>query len=1013
MKLDTEFYKLPLRFDSARLAEEVLQFAEAEWRPHPQGYEGNTAIPLISVDGGMNDDVRGPMKPTPFLERCPYLQQVLASFGTIVGRARLMRIAGESDANPHVDASYYWRHHVRVHVPAVTYPEVQFICGEKAVNMAAGEAWIFDSWKLHNVVNPISTPRIHLVADTVGNAHFWENLVAKAQRPVDPNAAPAGEATFVPYIPGKPAALRLETRNFPVVMTPWEQTALAERMFEDLVEPASAEARAVISRTRTLLADWLALWTEFGDSKPGWEHFKAAMAEYDAELEKSRGRLPMVNGLNLVEALRHAIVRSAMSPELAESSMTINVAPAVTPPAETPAPPAGPLERPVFIVAAPRSGSTMLFELLSRAPGFVTIGRESHGVIEGITKLSPRNRGFDSNRLTAEDADEATITELRARFLAQFQTRDDQPGLANHRFMLEKTPKNALRIPFLRAAFPGARFIYLYREPEENISSIIEAWRSGRFVTYPALPDWSGTPWSLALIPGWRELCGHPLAEIAARQWSEINSRIMADLAEVPAADWCAISYADVVANPQAAAVRLCRFAGVEWSEEVSGSLPLSRYTLTPPEPGKWRKNEEEMKPFLAPTRDLAEKARALIGRAAEPDAEKEFPLVDLTSVHTSNLPELLAQLGISLLVTTYQAGRLIVVREQAGTLNTHFRGFQSPMGLAYDGLRLAMGTKREIWQFINQEDVARRLEPRGVHDAAFLPRSCHHTGDIRVHELAFVDAELWAVNTRFSCLCTFDQQHSFLPRWRPPFVTALSPDDRCHLNGMAVGDDAVKYVTCLGISDAPGGWRETKAKGGCLLEVPSGEIVSRELSMPHSPRVYGGHIWVLESGEGTLSRIDPATGKVQEIARLPGFTRGMDFFGPYAFIGLSQVRETAIFSGLPLTDRLSDAERTCGVWVIDLRTGSTVAFLRFEKGVQEIFAVQVLPGIRHPDVICDDEEILSSSFVVPEKSLTEVPPELLVRAAANEGASAPKPERDLSGVSDPSSVPALSATVL
>jgi len=216
------------------------------------------------------------------------------------------------------------------------------------------------------------------------------------------------------------------------------------------------------------------------------------------------------------------------------------------------------------------------------------------------------------------------------------------------------------------------------------------------------------------------------------------------------------------------------------------------------------------------------------------------------------------------------------------------------------------------------------------------------------------------------------------VPRWRPPFVSALSPEDRCHLNGMAIVNDEVKYVTCLGQTDTQGGWRENKRSGGLLLDVPSGEIITSGLSMPHSPRSYGGHLWILESGEGTLSRIEPESGKAQIIAQMPGFTRGMDFFGPYAFIGLSQVRETAIFSGLPLTERLAENERTCGVWVIDLRNGKTVAFLRFESGVQEIFAIQVLPGIVHPDVITDDEEVLASSFVLPEESLREVPAQLL-----------------------------------
>jgi uncharacterized protein (TIGR03032 family) len=362
----------------------------------------------------------------------------------------------------------------------------------------------------------------------------------------------------------------------------------------------------------------------------------------------------------------------------------------------------------------------------------------------------------------------------------------------------------------------------------------------------------------------------------------------------------------------------------------------------------------------------------------AEPDA----PVTEasFTSSHTTSFPRLLRELGISLLVSTYQAGKLIVVRAQGEELNTHFRNFYSPMGVVYQAEtgRLAIGAKSEVWEFYNQTDVAPKLEPKDTCDAAFLPRRVHHSGDIRIHEMGYIGREIWAVNTRFSCLCTFDAESSFVPRWRPKFVTALAPEDRCHLNGMAILDDRIKLVTCLGATDTAGGWRENKRDGGRVLDVDSGETVITGLSMPHSPRFYGGHVWVLESGYGTLSTADLKTGKTQIIAKLPGFTRGLDFYGPFAFIGLSQVRESAVFSGIPLVEELSETERTCGVYVVDVRTGGIVAFLRFEGIVQEIFAVTVLPGIRFPDVINEPGETLDSSFVLPDEALREVPKELL-----------------------------------
>jgi uncharacterized protein (TIGR03032 family) len=349
-----------------------------------------------------------------------------------------------------------------------------------------------------------------------------------------------------------------------------------------------------------------------------------------------------------------------------------------------------------------------------------------------------------------------------------------------------------------------------------------------------------------------------------------------------------------------------------------------------------------------------------------------------LRSVHTTTLPEILDRHGVSLLVSTYQAGKLIAVRPEAGRANTHFRNFTTPMGLALRGNRLAVGTRTQVWEYQNQPDVAGKLPAAACpYDACFVPRRAHFTGDISVHELAFAGDELWVVNTRFSCLCTLAPDSSFVPRWRPPFVTGLSPEDRCHLNGLGVRDGRVRYATALSATDTVAGWRATKATGGVLLDVPSGAPIARGLSMPHSPRWYNGRLWVLESGAGSLAVVDAATGRLEPVALLPGFTRGLDFLGPLAFVGLSQVRETAVFSGIPITERLPVEQRRCGVWVVDTRNGQVVAFLRFEAGVQEVFAVQVLPGIRYPEILTEgtNDEVMANAFVLPDAALADVRP--------------------------------------
>ena len=353
----------------------------------------------------------------------------------------------------------------------------------------------------------------------------------------------------------------------------------------------------------------------------------------------------------------------------------------------------------------------------------------------------------------------------------------------------------------------------------------------------------------------------------------------------------------------------------------------------------------------------------------SKPDSETD----SLRSVYTSNLPDILAQLNVSLVVSTYQAGKVVLVRNDGGAINTHFRTFKKPMGMAVHQNRLTIGGSKDVWYLRNMPAVARKLDPPGKHDACYLPRRVHVTGDIDIHEMAYAsDDELWIVNTRFCCLCTLDEAHSFYPRWRPHFVTALASQDRCHLNGIAMVNGRPKYVTTLGETDSPGGWRENKRDGGILMDVETNEILLRGISMPHSPRWYGDRLWLLESGEGSLALVDLQAGDWQTVAQVPGFTRGIDFVGPLAFIGLSQVRESATFSGIPIVERLT--ERICGVWVVNIQTGQMVAFLRFEEGVQEIFAVQVLRGVRFPEIMGWEDERLSHSYVLPDEALADVP---------------------------------------
>lgn len=355
-------------------------------------------------------------------------------------------------------------------------------------------------------------------------------------------------------------------------------------------------------------------------------------------------------------------------------------------------------------------------------------------------------------------------------------------------------------------------------------------------------------------------------------------------------------------------------------------------------------------------------------------DPEENSPPL-LKSVHSTSFPEMLARRGASVWVTTYQAGKLVVLRADEGVLNTHFRSFPGPMGLAMHGHKLALGCRTAIMEFRNTPKLAPKIEPAGKHDACYLPHSSHVTGNVAIHELAWVDDEVWFVNTRFSCLAKRSSKYSFVPEWRPSFVTELSPEDRCHLNGLGLRDGVPRYVTALGTTNSPQGWRQDKASGGVLIDIENGKVLAEGLSMPHSPRWYDGRLWVLQSGKGELGTVDPTTGAYETVAVLPGFTRGLDFLGPFAFVGLSQVRETAIFSGIPITE--SKEERSSGVWVVDLRDGRIVALVKFELAVQEIFAVQVMQGQRYPELLNENEEAIEHTFILPDESLKEAPPAL------------------------------------
>ena len=308
---------------------------------------------------------------------------------------------------------------------------------------------------------------------------------------------------------------------------------------------------------------------------------------------------------------------------------------------------------------------------------------------------------------------------------------------------------------------------------------------------------------------------------------------------------------------------------------------------------------------------------------------------------------------NLSIAFTTYQAGKLFLIGSQAdGQLSVFERTFDRCMGLGVGQGRFWMSSLYQLWRFENFLDPG---EQQGGYDATFVPVAGHTTGDIDVHDIHVqADGSPLFVATRFNCLATLSDTGSFTEVWRPPFIDRLAAEDRCHLNGMAADETGARYVSCVGRSNVVEGWREHRRDGGVVLDVASGEPVVTGLSMPHSPRLHQGKLWLLQTGTGEFGEVDIDSGQFNPICFLPGFARGLSFVGDYAVIGLSRPRENRTFEGLKLNERLEQegVSPKCAICVVNLKTGDVEHRLEMEGIVQELYDVALLPGLTRPKAL-------------------------------------------------------------
>lgn len=351
--------------------------------------------------------------------------------------------------------------------------------------------------------------------------------------------------------------------------------------------------------------------------------------------------------------------------------------------------------------------------------------------------------------------------------------------------------------------------------------------------------------------------------------------------------------------------------------------------------------------------------------------AERGPAPFDLT--FTPALPELLRKLDVTIAITTYQAGKLVLISPVNDERLVQLpRTYPRAMALGVHDRSLAVATVGSVELLARDERLAPAYpRQQNTYDTIYLPRTSYHTGRIDCHGLEWGNAGLWAVNTRFSALCTLSEEYGFVPRWKPKWVTELLPQDRCHLNGVAMESGEPRYVTCLNTGNEYESWKKTIPDGGVVVDVTTEEIVSTDLPMPHSPRLINGTLYVLLSSTGELATIDLSNGTHRTVVSFGGFVRGMAHHRDHLFIAMSKIRKnSSSFRKLAIADSSTKA----GIAVVHQPTGTLVGRITYEQSVDEIFDVAVLPGLRRPGIVSTDTAVHRHAFSFPEGAMWVVP---------------------------------------
>lgn len=337
---------------------------------------------------------------------------------------------------------------------------------------------------------------------------------------------------------------------------------------------------------------------------------------------------------------------------------------------------------------------------------------------------------------------------------------------------------------------------------------------------------------------------------------------------------------------------------------------------------------------------------------------------------YTESVPKILGHLRISLALTTYQAGKLIFISPtQEGRLIQLPRTFEKPMGigLSEDNNELCLATLKEVIRFKDSSELAYHYpNKKKTYDHLFVPRIAYYTNALDLHDIAILKDKIYAVNTLFNCIVEIDHEYSFKPFWKPDFINSITAEDRCHLNGMAIEDRKIKYATAFSKGNTKGHWREQIPNSGIVFDLEQNAILTENIFMPHSPKLYEGQLYVLSSVTGELFRIDRENGNTEAVLKAGGFVRGLYLYKDFAFIGHSHLRKSSkTFSKLDIPKK----EQWAGISIWQLSTGKLVGKIRYESSVEEIYEVMGLPEMVRPNILNTVKPEYMSAIMLPNKT--------------------------------------------